>query len=96
MDQRYLRDTNVVENDAREEATRNLQTGKITIADVESLLNDYYSTLGSGNSDYYNLLYQAALIDEYTKEYNKKSVIGSLSKKDSAIYSVCIRDVYYI
>ena len=41
MDQRYLRDTNAVENDAREEATRNLQTGKITIADVESLLNNY-------------------------------------------------------
>lgn len=90
MNQRYSMDADAVEKDARGEAQRNLQTGKITIDDVESLLNDYYSTLGSGNSDYYNLLYQASLIDEYTKEYNKKSVIGSLSKKEKVIYSVCI------
>ena len=96
MDQRYLRDTNVVENDAREEATRNLQTGKITIADVEFLLNNYNSVLRSGSTDYYYLFQQAVLIHEYVSEYKRKALFGRLSKKDSAIYSVCIRDVYYI
>ena len=96
MDQRYLRDTNAVENDAREEATRNLQTGKITIADVEYLLNNYNSVLRSGSTDYYYLFQQAVLIHEYVSEYKRKALFGGLSKKDSAIYSVCIRDVYYI
>ena len=96
MDQRYLRDTNVVENDAREEATRNLQTGKITIADVESLLNNYNSVLRSGSTDYYYLFQQAVLIHEYVSESKRKALFGGLSKKDSAINSVCIRDVYYV